>query len=159
MTNQKSSSKLGLGVVIGAVTGVVAGLVLAPKSGKKLRSDVAKRAREIRKKMEENNVDEVVQNIFDDVSDKTIAIYNTAKDMISEKLAEVTEPISKIDKNKYSKVVSDVVNVVRKDKGVAEETLVKLKKYLEDDYAKLNSPAAVSKKPKKTVKKTSAKKH
>ena len=158
MADQNKSSKLGLGMLIGVITGAVAGLFLAPKSGKKLRTDVFKRAKEIRKKIEDNNVEETVQNIFNEVSDTTITLYNSAKDMLAEKLAEVTETVSKIDKEKYVKVVNDVISTVKNEKHVAEETLVKLRSYLEDDFDKLTPIKTKTTKPKKKVKKSATKK-
>ena len=130
----------------------------APKSGKKLRADVAARAKAIRKKIEDNNVDETIREIFDDVSEKTTEAYNSAKDMMSEKIAEVTETVATIDHEKYLKIVTDVVSTVKKDKGVAEGSLIKLKKYLENDFTKLKPVTPVKKKPTKTVKRKTPKK-
>lgn len=40
--------KFGLGVILGAAAGVVAGLLTAPKSGKETRQDIKKKAGEVR---------------------------------------------------------------------------------------------------------------
>lgn len=147
MNNKKTRSKLGVGLLVGAAVGAVAGLFLAPKSGKKLRADVAKRASEIRRQIEDVDIEKTVTSIFDDATEQSMLVYSRAKDMLSEKLSEVTETISSIDKDKYISAVNDVIKNVGKEKVVAENTLVKLRKYLENDFKKLNPTV------KKTVRK------
>jgi gas vesicle protein len=44
--------KLALGAVVGAVAGVVAGVLMAPKSGKETRSDIKKKAGDLKEKAE-----------------------------------------------------------------------------------------------------------
>lgn len=156
MINKKTQSKLGVGLLVGAAVGAVAGLFLAPKSGKKLRADVLKRAADIRRQIEDVDIEKTVASIFDDATEQSMRVYSQAKDMLSEKLSEVTETISNIDKDKYISAVNDVVKKVGKEKVVAESTLVKLRKYLENDFKKLHTTVkkAATLKKTKTIKKS-----
>lgn len=45
-----SKAKVGLGVIIGAAAGVVAGILTAPKSGKETRADIKAKAKDVKSK-------------------------------------------------------------------------------------------------------------
>jgi len=47
MSDQKSSSKLGLGLIMGTVIGAITAFFLSPKSGKENREEVMKKVREL----------------------------------------------------------------------------------------------------------------
>jgi len=46
----KNKGKFALGALLGALAGAAAGILLAPKSGKETRKDLAKKAKELSKK-------------------------------------------------------------------------------------------------------------
>lgn len=54
--NSKTSAKIAAGTIAGALIGAAAGLVLAPKSGKETRQDVAKAATSAKKRIGTSNV-------------------------------------------------------------------------------------------------------
>lgn len=164
MNSNKRSSLFGVGLFLGAVAGALGGLFFAPKSGKKLREDVAKRAAEIKKQLKDSDVEKVVRDIFDEASEKTIDAYNTAKDLLSEKIAEVSQSLQSIDKEKYVQLVGGVVETVKESYDVNEEKIAKLKTYLINEYTKLktavqkNNTAPITKQKTKVSKKKPAKK-
>jgi|GEM_PF-675933 len=161
----KKSSLFGFGLVMGAVAGALGGLFFAPKPGKKLRADVAKRAAEIKKLLEDTDVQHVVKLIFDEASEKTTNIYGEAKLKLSEMLAELSQEWDSLDKQKYVQLVGKVVESVKNSHDIKEDAVTKLKKYLEGEYSKLTSKVQKSlptqqkkKATKKTTKATTAKK-
>lgn len=141
MTNQKSN-KFGLGLILGAVSGALTGIFLTPKTGKKMRADVLKRAKQIRQMIEDTDASVVISDMFDEVTEKSTAVYNEIKDMVSEKLADLTESIDSIDKEKYLRVVRSVVDELKNKKELTEQQLEKVKQHLEKDYEKLTPKSA-----------------
>ncbi|OGK57142.1 hypothetical protein A3J15_00150 [Candidatus Roizmanbacteria bacterium RIFCSPLOWO2_02_FULL_38_10] len=133
----KKSSKFGLGLIFGMISGAVAGLLLAPKTGKKMRKELSKAANEIRDRLEESDIKTTVREIFDDVTEKSFEIFEDSMDTLSTKLSEVSEKWQTIDKEKYSTAVKEVIDQVKDIHKVPENTLLKLKKYLENDFEKL----------------------
>lgn len=63
---RKSGANLAAGIVAGAAIGAVAGILLAPKSGKETREDIKMKTGEVAAK----------------VKDKTVAAYKTVKQKI-----------------------------------------------------------------------------
>ena len=68
-----------IGTVIGGLVGSVTALLFAPKSGDKMRKDVAKRY---------HNVSEKTQDLMEDVCDKAKVIAEDAKEAASSILKE-----------------------------------------------------------------------
>lgn len=163
MNNSKSSSKLGLGVVIGAVVGTVAGLFLAPKAGKELRDD----ALEYYKKLKDKDPDQIVKEIFGRASEETKEMYDTSKKLLAEQLSSLKQNYDTIDKSKYSVAVKDVVNHIKDEHDLPDNELKALAGHLENDFKKLfpavtQMTAKLVKKPakkstKKVVKKATKK--
>lgn len=155
MTHKKSS-KLGLGVLLGAAAGAVAGLFLAPKAGKELRKDAKKLSQtamkfsdEYRKKLDKKEPEEVAKIVFGDVSEASTKLAKRAHKDLSVELAQLKEKYNKIDKKKYGEAVKTVVEGFKADKSIPDGTLKKLATYLEKDAQKLVAS---------TKKKTAAKK-
>ena len=145
MTDQKSS-KFGLGMILGAAAGALAGLFLAPKPGrelqedaKQLAGDLQKKAKKIRKELEDKEPEEAVRLIFGKVSEESMKLYDSAKDQVAEELAMLKENYQDVDKEKYKKLVQSATRKVKKDRTVPETQLKKLIKYLESDFKKLGT--------------------
>jgi len=145
----KKSSKFGIGLIFGAISGAIAGLLLAPKAGKKMRKELSKAAEEIRSKLQESDAKTIVREIFDDLSEKSLDIFNETMDTLSTKLSEISDKWQTIDKEKYAGVVKEVVDKVKDTHQMPEKTLIKLKKYLENDFEKLSKPKQTKKAPQK----------
>lgn len=90
MSNNKDEAKWGLiGLGIGVVSGVVAGMLLAPKSGKETRSDIVKKANDTK------------QAAADQVSKATSSLKNVAKkseEQVSKAASSVKKAAKKADK-------------------------------------------------------------
>lgn len=143
-------------MIVGALAGAVAGLFLAPKPGKELRDEALERYKQIRARMADKDKDEIVQEIFDEVSERSREMYRDTKDTVAQKLAEISENIEKVDYEKYLTAVKTAIDNLRDKYGPTDAQIEKIKKHLEADFDKLNkdsktaskdTKAAVKKKP------------
>ena len=138
MADEKKSSKLGLGLLIGAVLGGLASFFLSPKSGEENREEVVKKVKQLKKLLEEKEIDKKVKEIFGEVSDEATKIYTQAKEWLIEDLAQLKDAVEHIDKEKYTTAVEKVVKRVHKGVKKDSKQLGKLKKQLMREWEKLN---------------------
>ena len=101
---------LGLGVVAGAVTGIL----LAPKSGKETREDIKKVATDIKGKAED--------------------IYSDAKKKLEKKVKAVKDLGNKIDEKKYSSLVNEIVDEYKSKDVLTSDSAKKLGTQLKKDW-------------------------
>lgn len=146
-----NEKKFGLGLLFGAVAGALAGVFLAPKSGKKNREEFLKRAEELKEKLYEAELDKKIKTFVGEVTDETKKAYFDVKKVTIKNLAELQDKIEDIDREKYFKIVKSAVEQVKEKHSVSEEVFAKLKTMLESDWVKLTQ---TKKTVKKTVKKT-----
>jgi gas vesicle protein len=137
MDDQKKASKFGLGLFIGTVVGGLAALFLSPKSGKENRELVMKKAKQLRKLLEEKEVDKKVKEIFGEVSEEARSLFLLAKEEVIKGLASLEEAVEKIDKEKYIKIVEDAVKKVKKETKKEVKGMEKLKDHLLKEWSKL----------------------
>lgn len=85
--------KFGLGILIGAIAGVVTGILAAPKSGKETREDIKKKAHEVKGSAERKLKDahKELGKISDDVKAKGKDLQGKAKDEVDELGKKVDE--------------------------------------------------------------------
>lgn len=127
-----SGSKFFFGSLVAATAGLLGGLLLAPKSGKETRKDIAKVALDLNRKIR-TKTDETqkrVKDIFGEVSDEATRKYKAVRDAIVSRVAAMKAAGTTIDKEKYESVVDEVVADV-KDVGK------KIGGYLKKDWEKL----------------------
>ncbi len=81
-----SKQKLGLGIVIGSVVGVIAGLLTAPKSGKETREDIKKRAQEVKGSLERKLKDahKELGTLSEELKEKAKTVQGKAKEELNE---------------------------------------------------------------------------
>lgn len=138
MADEKKSSKFGLGLLIGTVLGGLASFFLSPKSGEENREEVVKKVEQLKKLLEEKEIDKKVKEIFGEVSDEATKIYAQAKEWLIEDLAQLKDAVEHIDKEKYTTAVEKVVKRVHKGVKKDSKQLDKLKKQLMREWEKLN---------------------
>ncbi|MEN9328716.1 MAG: YtxH-like protein [Candidatus Parcubacteria bacterium] len=138
-------SKFGIGLFIGAVAGVLTGLLVAPKAGKKTREELAKKLKQLRKSVEDGELPERVKEVFGDVSDESIRLYKNAKKNLIKKLDEISDDI---DFEKYKKIVTDVISGLSDGAKTSGEKLTALKDRLIEEWSD-DEEAAPSKKSSK----------
>ncbi|PIS15683.1 hypothetical protein COT62_02385 [Candidatus Roizmanbacteria bacterium CG09_land_8_20_14_0_10_41_9] len=135
--NTKKSSKFGLGLLLGTVIGGITALFLSPNTGEENREIVAKKIQDLKKLMEEKEVDKKVKEIFGEVTEEAKNLYLRAKEELIEALAHLKESIENIDREKYMMVVEDVMKKVQKETKKEVKQLEKLKNHLLDEWNKL----------------------
>ena len=147
--NKKTSSKFGLGLLVGALAGALAGVFYAPKSGKQNRKEAAKKFEELKKKLAEMDLEKKVKDIFGSVTSETKELYFTAATDLLGKVADLRERVDKIDKEKYQKLVEEVIEDFKQRSKQSVDTVNKLKKHLLVDWNKLFNKKDSAKKKKK----------
>lgn len=151
MLNKKT--KIGLGMVIGGVAGVIAGLFASEKPGKKLRSDVKNNYDKIVKLLSDKNLDNKVKKIFGEYSEDFKTTLVDAKGELTDKLYDLQKTSETIDKTKYTSLLSSTLKNVKTKQKLPSSTLAKLKSYLKQDVEKFKK-LVVKKPAKKTTKKS-----
>lgn len=137
VNEQKKSSNFGLGLLIGTVLGGLTSFFLSPKSGEENREEAVKKVKQLRKLLEEKEVDKKVKEIFGEVSNEAVKIYTQAKEWLIEDLAKLEDAVEHIDKEKYTNAVEKVVKRVQKEVKKDSKPLDKLKKQLLREWEKL----------------------
>ncbi len=96
MTDKKSSH-LGLGVAIGAIIGVAAGLFVQSKKGKEMMKDVEKKAMALQGKLmkELKNAENLTKEKYEVLVDKVTDYYVTSKDITKKEVPEVKKYLMK----------------------------------------------------------------
>ncbi|HOZ81008.1 MAG TPA: YtxH domain-containing protein [Candidatus Woesebacteria bacterium] len=135
----KSGGKFFLAGVIGALAGTIGGLLLAPKSGKETRDDIAKLALEISKriKTETDETKKRVKEIFGKVTTDTTQKYKEIRTSVVTKVASAKTAGNEIDKDKYAKVVDGVIEEYKDDLKATKEGATKISGYLKKDWEKV----------------------
>jgi gas vesicle protein len=120
MDKSNDSRNLGLGILIGTVIGGALGILFAPQSGEKNRKQLTDK----------------VQEVADRVQSESAKLYKSAKDEINRKL---TDTKNKMDKNKYSRLVNQVIDDLQTDGDIDKNTADKVKTRLKDDWNSIKS--------------------
>ena len=140
----KQTGKFFLAGLFGALAGAVGGLLLAPQSGKKTRQQIADLAAEIAlsvKTKADDTKDQIV-DIFGKYSEEAKAKYQTIKDGVTNKVAEVKTVSGEISKEKYGKVVEEVVSEFKTDFENTKDGASKMINYLKKDWEKIKKAIA-----------------
>ncbi len=124
MSDDRDSSKFGLGLFIGALLGAIAGLFLAPRTGKETREEAKKMLDELKKRYRTGELEDKVRKIFGDVRKESMKLYMTAKDEIGDKVREAK---GKMNRQDFDRIVDEVTSRLRKAGKVTEEQMRKLK--------------------------------
>jgi len=116
--------------LVGAVAGLVGGLLLAPKTGKQARGEVAKLAREVSRAIKTGAV-ETKRRV--ELADR----YEDIKAAVAAKVAKLKLAGEKIDKKKYGKAVDEVLTGFGKDIKSGRAGMIKMASYLKKDWIKI----------------------
>lgn len=128
----KNGGKFLLGGLLAAAAGAIGGLLLAPKSGKETRKDIAKLALNLNRtiRTEAAETKERVKEVFGEVSDEATNKYKAVRDGVVSRIASLKTAGTSIDREKYEEVVDEVV---ANFKGVGAKIAV----YLKKDWSKI----------------------
>lgn len=142
--SNKSGIKIFFAGILGALAGAVGGLLLAPQSGKETREDIARVAKEIEKNIRSGakETQSRAKAVFGQASKEAVKSYEKVKGMVVDKLVALKSAGDKIDKEKYEKIVDDVVAEFKGDAKVTREGIVRLKSQLKKDWEKVKKALA-----------------
>lgn len=117
--------KFGIGVLIGAAVGVVAGLLTAPKSGKETRQDIKNKAHEVKGSAERKLKDahKELGKLSEDLAKKASSLKGQAQ-------TELTELREKADELK-SKIKAAITSIKSGDDDSDDATIDQLLKDFE----------------------------
>lgn len=121
------------------VAGLIGGLLLAPKSGKQIRVKVAKVAADLMKAVKTGTVEtkKRVEEVFGEANTEVTAKYEDIKAAVAARVAKVKTTGEKIDKEKYEKIVEEVVLGFKKDLKSGKTGVNKMAGYLKRDWEKI----------------------
>lgn len=116
-----------LGVAVAAAIGAALGLVLAPKSGKQLRKDIAKQATTLAKKFGKtrDQVQEIVYSTFGKVNNELEQNYIEIRAQVLAMIEQLGAK-SKLTQKKYHAIVEEAVAFYAKGKKWTEAVVTKL---------------------------------
>lgn len=133
------SNKFFLATIIGAVAGAIGGILLAPQSGKKTRQDLKNLAMKLSKEVQDTVKErkEKVKEVFGKASDEAIMKYKEIKSRAVSKVAELKTAGKSIDKEKYTKIIAEVVAEFQSDFKETKDGANKMIAELKKDWAKV----------------------
>jgi gas vesicle protein len=126
-------NNFGIGVLVGAITGAIAGILLAPKSGKEAREDLKQFATET----------------FEGAKD----LYAKANESMKVKIAALKRAGARIDQKKYATLVNEVISELKEDFAVTKEVASSVKDELSKDWSKVKKALATKPVKKKATSK------
>jgi gas vesicle protein len=124
-----------LGMAVAAAIGATLGLIFAPKSGKELRKDLTKQAKQAAKKFKKTRaqVQEIVYSTFGQVNAELEQGYIELRAQILSMIEQLGSK-AKLTQKKYDAMVEDVVDLYAKGKKWTDEAVKKLLKDLKAEW-------------------------
>lgn len=135
----KNKGSFFLAGLLGAMAGAIGGLLLAPQSGKETRKDIIKMANEMSKRIKvgAGETKKRVEEIYGKATDEAVEKYNSVRNAVIAKVAALKTAGNQIDKDKYAKVVDEVVNEFKSDFSETKNGMSKITTYLKKDWNKV----------------------
>lgn len=140
--NHTSSSAQILSLVAGIGIGV--GLVAwlqgkNGQNGRMLKEKVDEVSNTIAERLSETweNSQETIQELFGEANAQTQLAYLRTRQQLNSRVQELVDEFGKISKDKYTKLVAEVIEELQDNKGMSNDHVKTLKKYLNDDYSRI----------------------
>lgn len=95
---EKQSKGIILGASIGVLAGAIAGVLLAPKSGKETRDEITKYIHEMKDKIAEEltKAEKITKDSYNDIVAKIVKVYELEKKISAEDAKDIKD---KLDSN------------------------------------------------------------
>jgi gas vesicle protein len=130
--------------LFGATAGAIGGLLLAPKSGKETREQISKMAANlasnVKTEVKESQVR--LKDIYGNTTEEAKRKYEEVRSAVMGKVALLKTTGKAIDRDKYVKVVDDVVADFKAEMVSTKDGAEKLAKYLKKDWEKVKKALA-----------------
>jgi gas vesicle protein len=121
----------GIGLLLGAAIGAIAGLLFAPKSGKELREELEEKMRRLKRDYESGKLEDRVRDIFGNVRQSSIDLYREAKDEVKRR---VRSSRGEINQKRYDQIIDDVIRDIRERTEEGVDTLERLRDSLAREW-------------------------
>ncbi|MFW5703934.1 MAG: hypothetical protein ACOCXQ_03785 [Patescibacteria group bacterium] len=121
---------IGVGLLLGAAIGAAAALFLSPRSGKENRKLAQQKIDELKTFIENKEAENKIRQIFGEVNEKTRKTYALMQKNVDERIESMKDSIDKFDTKKYTTIVNDVLDNIKKEVDISNERADKAKKYL-----------------------------
>lgn len=137
--SSKNTGKFFLAGLFGALAGAVGGLLLAPKSGKETREDLAELAKSLSKQIKTGaeETEDRVKEVFGNANKAAMDKYKEIKTAAVDKIVELKKVGKEIDKEKYGLIVEDVVAEFKSDLSATKNGALKMTTQLKKDWEKV----------------------
>ena len=148
-----NKSKFFLGGILGAVAGVVGGLLFAPQTGEETRKN-------LKKLLETSSIKDIekqAKDVFGKGSERATEIYSSLREELMKKVSELKESGQEIDFNKYQKLIGVVVQSAKHELKDTKNGMTKVTNYLKRDWMKVKEILTGEAKIAVEVKKVSSK--
>lgn len=134
MTDHQKKTGFSAGLVLGAILGGAAALMLSPKSGKEHRKFIAAKLKELREGLDKFELQDKVEQIFGDVSEQSIEFYQQSRDELAKRIENARDRWDELDTDKYKELVREAVDQVREKGNFSSDHMNQLKDYLVEDW-------------------------
>ncbi len=152
MANNKSAFGM-VTFAIGLLFGGLAALLFSTDESGKTKKNVQKGVSRVKQVMMEAADRERVREVFGKASAKANRLYAEARQNLSEKVEYLRDRFEKVDKERYSQVVNEVMTELKKDGAMTATQLKKLKNYFVEDYQRFTQEGKAGSKAKKATSK------
>jgi len=136
--------------LFGATVGSMLAFLLGTDDEGQMKPVVKAKIKYSKKKMKEGSkwVQETAQDLAKSVPESIKKEYEAARKMVAEKVEATKKALGKIDREKYAKLVSEVVENMKKAGTVVGSKADQLKNYLMEDYTLImtTTPAKTTRK-------------
>lgn len=135
--NSSSAQILSLVAGIGIGVGLVAWMQGKDgKNGQMLKDKVEDLSEKTMNTLEESweNSQDVIAELFGEANAQTQLAYIRARHELNGKVQDIMDEVGKISKDKYAKLVTEVIDELQENKSMSNDHVKTLKKYLSDDY-------------------------
>ena len=143
------SSKFGLGLILGAVTGAIATFFLTPTTGEENRKKAVELYEKVKEMAEDGKLDEKAQELFGEVTEEGKRLIAEVRSEVLTKLDELKSEMGTFDKVKFTKFVDSTIAQVGDRVKASSEQMEKLRDQL---MAKLEGEQKKTEKAKKVLK-------
>lgn len=122
-----SGKKIAAGVVVGAISGIIAGVLLAPKKGKEIRKDFKRISEKIGKDVAEKagEVGKLTEEKYSDIVKEASVFYKKAKKIKDEDLKEIVDNIKDRWPEVSEKLEKNKDTVLKKTKSVKKKLKIR----------------------------------
>ena len=141
MSDSKSSSKFGLGLVLGTVLGGLAAFFLSPSSGPENQKMIAQKIKELEKLLKDTDLEKMVKDVFGEATEEATGVYKKAKKTFIKTLAEAKGTVESLDREKVEEVANNTVEILKKEVKHEGKEMEKLKAELSKEWKKLGPKA------------------